>query len=273
MDGYTFLSRVRMQPKLVHTPFIFLTAHGTQADISRGRTSGVERYIVKPFESAELLTLIKSQLDLSLRRKAYRQEVANRVRSAIFLMFQHELRTPTTFITAYTELLQDTLADLSPADMESVHEFIKGIQVGSRRLTDLIGWLQMVLDLHTGAYAARIQPESRQITGLSALLRATVASFETLANKHGITLYTDIPDNLPPVFGHAPSLTIVFEQLLDNAIKFTKVKQGVREISVASLFRFAIVALGFPITRATTFSSCLANMRGHTKSSKGLALA
>ena len=62
MDGYELLKRVKSRPALRPVPFIFLTA---RADIEmkvEGLQEGADDYIVKPFNSLELLARVKSLL-------------------------------------------------------------------------------------------------------------------------------------------------------------------------------------------------------------------
>jgi putative two-component system response regulator len=65
MDGYTFFNRVRARPDWVTIPFIFLTAHGEQAEVIAGKTLGVEDYLVKPLSRDELLTTVRARLERS----------------------------------------------------------------------------------------------------------------------------------------------------------------------------------------------------------------
>ncbi|MDX1615738.1 MAG: response regulator, partial [Candidatus Promineifilaceae bacterium] len=50
MDGFELLEQLRANPAWVHIPVIFLTARGTEEDVLKGRLSGAELYITKPFD-------------------------------------------------------------------------------------------------------------------------------------------------------------------------------------------------------------------------------
>ena len=63
MDGFQFLTEVQKKPAWANIPFIFLTARGEKHEIHKGRLSGAALYITKPFQSMDLLELIKTQLD------------------------------------------------------------------------------------------------------------------------------------------------------------------------------------------------------------------
>jgi len=62
MDGFAFYDAVRARRDGVMLPFIFLTARGQRADITRGRNLGAEDYLVKPITPSELVAAVQSRL-------------------------------------------------------------------------------------------------------------------------------------------------------------------------------------------------------------------
>ena len=62
MDGYTFVEKVKDNPKLNWIPFLFLSAKGQSSDRVKGLTKGADAYMVKPFEPEELVAQVKSSL-------------------------------------------------------------------------------------------------------------------------------------------------------------------------------------------------------------------
>jgi two-component SAPR family response regulator len=62
MNGFTFRQRVRADPRWSQIPFIFLTARGQQADVHLGMGLGADGYLIKPFESEELLDAVQNHL-------------------------------------------------------------------------------------------------------------------------------------------------------------------------------------------------------------------
>jgi putative two-component system response regulator len=63
MDGYELLKSVRNIPNGVTVPFLFLSARTERADVSRARLLGVDDYLFKPFDAAELINAVRSRLD------------------------------------------------------------------------------------------------------------------------------------------------------------------------------------------------------------------
>ena len=63
MDGYALVRNLRASPRTRLVPIVFLTAKDETSDRIAGFRSGVDAYITKPFESDELIAVVKSILE------------------------------------------------------------------------------------------------------------------------------------------------------------------------------------------------------------------
>ena len=63
MDGYALARNLRSNPRTRLIPIVFLTAKDDLADRIIGFRTGVDAYITKPFESEELVAIIKNILE------------------------------------------------------------------------------------------------------------------------------------------------------------------------------------------------------------------
>ena len=63
MDGYALVRNLRASPRTRLIPIVFLTAKDETADRIAGFRVGVDAYITKPFETDELVAVVKSILD------------------------------------------------------------------------------------------------------------------------------------------------------------------------------------------------------------------
>ena len=70
MDGYIFYEKTRANPYLNHIPFIFLTALQQEEDIRRGKELGVDDYLLKPVQTADLLATVRGKLRRVAQRRA-----------------------------------------------------------------------------------------------------------------------------------------------------------------------------------------------------------
>jgi DNA-binding response OmpR family regulator len=58
LDGFGALERLRADPATAEVPVVFVTARATAADRKRGERLGVDAYLIKPFEPAELVSVV-----------------------------------------------------------------------------------------------------------------------------------------------------------------------------------------------------------------------
>jgi DNA-binding NarL/FixJ family response regulator len=63
MDGYALVRNLRASPRTRLVPIIFLTAKDETADRIAGFRTGVDAYVTKPFETEELIAIVKSILE------------------------------------------------------------------------------------------------------------------------------------------------------------------------------------------------------------------
>ena len=76
MDGYEFCKTVKSNPKLQHIPLIFLTAKADTEFKIESLEEGADDYIVKPFNSQELMARVKSMLRIQelVRENALKEQ-------------------------------------------------------------------------------------------------------------------------------------------------------------------------------------------------------
>lgn len=73
VDGFEVCSRLKSDTRTADIPIIFLTAKAESSDKVRGLDAGGADYIIKPFQSAEVLARVRTQLKM----RALLQSVSN----------------------------------------------------------------------------------------------------------------------------------------------------------------------------------------------------
>jgi len=219
MDGYEFLTAVRQNPDWLQIPFIFLTAKGERADIHHGKMSGADLYITKPFSTQELIELIQVQLSKAFRRQVSRQQHTKSLKKGILQILNHEFRTPLTYVTAYYEMLADSVIQFS--ERGNFNEYLHGIQAGCIRLTKLVEDLIQVIELKTGEAQKNYRMRAAPIYNMSDILTAVVNEHRETAADNNIEIHHTPTVDLPQIMGNSAHLRAIFNCLLDNAIKFT----------------------------------------------------
>lgn len=148
----------------------------------------------------------------SFNAMAGRLEEAENARQRQLAAIAHELARPLTGMRAAVE----TLLDGALADAEMGAVLLNGLQEELARLERLTRTLQ-------GLDQRVLQPLRLQRTPveLARLIQGSVAHFEPIAARLGITLGVQLPVDLPPLAADEDRLIQVFTNLLDNALKFT----------------------------------------------------
>jgi two-component system, sensor histidine kinase and response regulator len=217
MDGYQFYGQVRAHPEWVSLPFIFLTAKGEKADIRRGKMLGVDDYITKPFEEADLLVAVQAKLNRRDQLNAARDRQISDLKRTILTTLNHEFRTPLTYITTYADMLRE--GNVSAEDFKN---FMRGIQVGSDRLRRLVEDFIFLVELQTGEAQQTYERRRQPLRDLASLLQTEAERYQPRARERGVSLEVSLASSLPEIVGDAEFLSNAIGRLLDNAIKFSK---------------------------------------------------
>lgn len=94
MDGYKLARQLRGSPRTALVPIVFLTAKDETADRIEGFRAGIDAYLTKPFEPAELVAVVKGILN---RVERTHSEIARLVSSGSVqeapIIFQDEALT------------------------------------------------------------------------------------------------------------------------------------------------------------------------------------
>ncbi|MFC1901110.1 sensor histidine kinase [Chloroflexota bacterium] len=121
----------------------------------------------------------------------------------------HELRTPLSNIKGYLEAIRD---GLKKPDNESIRSLSEEASLLSRLVDDL-----QELSL-AEAGELRLTREPGDITDL---VKQAVSAKRTQVEEKGLSISTDLPDNLPPTSMDFHRIGQVLNNLIDNAIAHT----------------------------------------------------
>ena len=135
-----------------------------------------------------------------------------RVRRDFIANISHELRTP----LASVRLLAETLEDAIDTDREKAQVFVEKSEMEVQHLTALVSELLELSRIESGQVPMVIEPvEAEQ------LVREVMARMLPLAQRHRISLRTDIHEGETPVAADSKQIVRVLVNLVHNAIKFT----------------------------------------------------
>ena len=219
VDGLALLKAIRSEPSLRTLPVIVLTERGEVDSRIEGLEAGADDYLVKPFSPRELLARVRANLELARMREAVerangREEAlreSNRRKDEFLSMLAHELRNPLAPLAYGIDLLG--LPDTDPATLARTREML------NRQLHHMGRIIDDLLDV------SRITRGKLTVSldrlDLAALVRQTVEDRRGTLESAGIGVELDVPNTLVWVTGDPTRLTQLFDNVLDNARKFT----------------------------------------------------
>jgi PAS domain S-box-containing protein len=140
-------------------------------------------------------------------------EAANRAKSEFLATMSHELRTPLGIILGYTEMLLEEPKEQLPM---APRKILERIDHNAHELLELI---IAALDL-SRLEAGRLPVDVRTVE-VADLFTNIQAEVHTLQEHSPLTFRWDIAENLPALRTDPKQFTLVINNLIRNAIKFT----------------------------------------------------
>ena len=140
--------------------------------------------------------------------------VVDRTRTEFLATVIHELRTPMTSITGYTQLLQDGDAGaLNPMQ----ERLVDAIDRNNQRLAILADDLLTLAGLEQGAAL-----DDHDKVDLRAVVRATESALQGLIDARRLAIAFEVPSTPVVVIGDARHLERLVSNMVTNAVKFTE---------------------------------------------------
>jgi two-component system, OmpR family, phosphate regulon sensor histidine kinase PhoR len=147
---------------------------------------------------------------------------AEQMRADFIANASHELRTPLTTLTGFIETLRGPARE----DAEARERFLAIMHEQAARMIRLV---EDLLSLSRIELNEHVMPQGR--VALGPLLRHLADTLELRAGERGMCIRLDLPADLPEVLGDRDELAQVFQNLVDNGIKYGRAGS---EITVAA---------------------------------------
>lgn len=151
IDGYEFCRTMKNNPKIKHTPVIFLSAMNDEESIIKGFDSGAVDFITKPFRHQELIARTKTHVELKrakekLLRMAITDGLTGLVNRRYFMgRLLHEYERIKRYGSIFTVLMIDLDYFKNINDThghqagDAVLQRVSDVMKSTLRLSDIIG--------------------------------------------------------------------------------------------------------------------------------------
>ncbi|HPO90803.1 MAG TPA: response regulator [Victivallales bacterium] len=204
MDGFELCRRLKeaASPRLVK--IILISARSDISDRLKGYECGADDYIIKPFETEELLAKVKVFVRLK------HVEEVERLKEDVINLFAHEVRTPLSSILGFAELLETT----TTLDKKQ-HELINHIILNTKDLLFLAEKSIFLNSIGDSTPELKINTVSAQN-----IVENALESRKPLVARKKIRLLKDIHGDFT-IECDGKLVTDSIAALLDNAIKYS----------------------------------------------------
>ena len=228
MDGFETATLIRQNPRFEHTPILFVTAGDkTEAKQAEGYAAGAVDFMFKPIVPGILRSKVHVFLELyrkteqlrcqALEAEAAAKQLAHQARELArsneeleqyAYIISHDLQQPLRMVASFLQLLSQRYEGELGEDAD---RYIRFANDGALRMSDLLGGLL------AHSRVGRDKDEQWGPIDCEELLAGVRDNLQLMLREGGATLELG---PLPTVHGNPVLLTQLFQNLIQNAIKF-----------------------------------------------------
>jgi signal transduction histidine kinase len=166
----------------------------------------------------------------------------DRAKTEFVSLASHQLRTPLTSISWFTEMLvKREIGDLNDKQMEYLNEIYKGNQ----RMIDLVDDILNTSRIDTGILVA----EPKMIS-LTEIAESVLSEISPLLKDKGVEIIKEYEEDIPQIKADPELVRIIFQNLLSNSQKYTpeggKITIGINKQDSHILVKIADTGYGIP---------------------------
>lgn len=227
IDGYEACKIIKSKKENENIPILFLTALDEKENLVKGFQAGGVDYITKPFNKDELISRVKTHLDLKLTRDKLEKTSAhltelNALKDKMFSVIGHDLRSPLGSVKMTLEFLAQSANGSCAEEYKPTLDLMaKTTDEVFNLLENLLGWAK------SQSGNLFLSPEN---INLNELVESVFLLNKGNMSVKEIKFVSEVPDELS-IFADLNTMKIVMRNLLSNAIKFTPNKGTIKIIA------------------------------------------
>jgi len=211
MDGYEVIRKLKNDEDTRDIPIIFLTARGDSESVVRAFDEGAYDYLIKPFNPKELLSRVKTHIELKFARENL--EETNKTKDKFLSIIGHDLKNPIGAINGFAMELKENIDSIDIDEIKYYTDRIfKNSNTVSNLLQNLLQWAR--------SQNGKIEYNPK-ILNLYSIVENSVTLYMLNANAKKIEVMVLVDENIE-VYADFNMLDTVIRNFLSNAIKFTK---------------------------------------------------
>ncbi len=215
VSGMEVVTRVHeLHPEVV---IVVITGYATIDTAVQAMKGGAYDFLPKPFSSEELRLIVNRGLERRrLAFEAERHEIEQNMLKRRFVTFvSHQLRTPLVAIHQYLDVLKqlDKTGAATAKREEWLDRCLKRIEELQTLITD---WLTLAQVEGGNLFKEMVKVD------LSHVITEILETYEEMAAAENVSLHARFPSEPLYVRGDRNCLTVLFDNLITNAVKYNK---------------------------------------------------
>jgi len=210
MDGCQVCAELKADPDSQNIPVIFLSAADDKDLIVRALDSGGVDYITKPFNQAELISRVRTQLNLKVARDQLRQFAEDK--DELLGILAHDLKNNLGGINVSAALLSRQIGRYND---DRLSQLASNIQ---RSSSQSLAFVREFLANSAADHGFTFTPAPVNLAEAAA---AAARQHEEAAQLKNIAIQTDFPTGPLMAMADNSALVQVLDNLVSNALKFS----------------------------------------------------
>jgi signal transduction histidine kinase len=206
MNGFEVCSALKACEQTKNIPIIFLSAMTESENIIKGFELGAEDYIVKPFNPMEVLTRIKTHVELHTNRKKI--ELQNHKQHELIHVLCHDLMNSIGSVR--------TVLEIMAVDAENTMDYLKLIRDSVDNGIEIIELVRIITGLEEGKLVLDLDSYP-----LIELINTAISLLCDKFSKKQISTVVTIAQDIYVTVEYTSFINSVMMNLLTNAIKFS----------------------------------------------------
>jgi two-component system, sensor histidine kinase and response regulator len=210
MDGLEVCRQLKSNAEWKDLPIIFLSAADDKDLIVRALNAGGVDFITKPFNHAELISRVRTQLALKSTRDRLRQIAEDK--DELLGILAHDLKNSLGGMNASAELLTRQIARFNDERLTQLSENIL------RSSAQSLAFLKEYLANAAADYGFTLKSGE---VNLAAIAANAVEQYQETARQKKMKIQSELPTQTLIVLADISALGQIFGNLLSNALKFS----------------------------------------------------
>jgi two-component system, sensor histidine kinase and response regulator len=210
MNGYEVCLQLKLNPEWKEIPVIFLSASDDKEMIVRALDSGGVDYVTKPFNQAELISRVRTQLALKTARDKLKQLAEDK--DELLGILAHDLKNYLGGINMSAELMNTQIERFKDERLTQLSENM----IRSSALA--MAFVKEFLANSASDHGFNVKLTA---VNLAEVAQTAITQYQEAARRKKIKIEVDFPAEPVVALADFFALDQIFDNLISNALKFS----------------------------------------------------